>query len=75
MDLNDVLVVRLKRARKKCQPTKTTPEQKMLQNIRYCIKLIRRGDFDMNNMQHLMKYRTAKRMGYIDKDLNILKEA
>ena len=52
-----------------------TPEQKMMQNIRYVQRLIKRGDYDETNYQHYIKANKAIAEGYLDSDLNIIKEA
>lgn len=46
-----------------------------MRNIRYCINLIKRGDFDPTYRDHAMLLSVAVRYGYVDKrTLEILQE-
>lgn len=42
--------------------------------IKEVISLIRRNKFDYNNIQHKYKLSIAIKYGYVDENLNILKE-
>ena len=58
--------------RKRATPTK---EQKLRENIRSVIRLIKTGDFDPKKYSHQLKLSMAVRNGYVDrKTLTILKE-
>jgi hypothetical protein len=50
------------------------PEKKFLENTKYVINKIKTGDYNPNYKQHAMKAKSAIKRGYLDKELNILKE-
>lgn len=52
-----------------------TKEQKLKENIKSVIRLIKTGDFDATKYTHQLKLSMAVRNGYVDrKTLTILKE-
>ena len=52
-----------------------TTEERLQENIKSVIRLIKTGDFDPNNYSHQLKLSMAVRNGYVDrKTLTILKE-
>lgn len=78
MNLDNIINKKLERTlhknikRKRATPTK---EQKLQENIRSVIRLIKTGDFDPKNYSHQLKLSMAVRNGYVDrKTLTILKE-
>ena len=75
MDLLNILDKKLSNpTRKPKKPMKRTPEQSKRYNIRYCINLIKRGDLDLTRRSHYMLYNLAFKEGYINKNLDILRE-
>jgi hypothetical protein len=74
--LDNVLAFKIKKRRSKPRAReKIPPDKKFLQNIRYIQRVIKRGDYNPNYAQHAMKANSAIKHGYLDKELNILKEA
>lgn len=78
MNLDNIINKKLERTlhknikRKRATPTK---EQKLQENIRSVIRLIKTGDFDPKKYSHQLKLSMAVRNGYVDrKTLTILKE-
>lgn len=73
--LNKILGVNVRKGRRDYQRRKLTPKEKMLENTRYIQRIIQRGDYRPEYYQHRVKAQRAIKEGYLDKDLNILKEA
>ncbi len=65
--------IRVKKTRSKHR-TPLSPEKKMLENTKYIMNVIKRGDYNPKYYQHRVKAQRAIKEGYLDKDLNILKE-
>lgn len=73
--LDNVLTFKVRKKQTRRTPRKPIdPEKKFIENTKYVINLIKRGDYNPNYKQHAMKARSAIKRGYLDKDLNILKE-
>jgi hypothetical protein len=74
--LDDILKLKVKRKykNKKKARRKLTPEEKFIENTKYIMKVIKRGDYNPNYLQHKMKAESAIKAGYLDKELNIIRE-
>jgi hypothetical protein len=72
MDLDNIINRRLSRPPKRKQKKK--PEQVFKDNIRYTLKLIKTGELTMDKTSHKILLQRAIKFGFVDKDLNILKE-
>lgn len=77
MDLESILKNRLKKLSatpKRKSKKYTTPEKKHMENIRYIIRLIKTGDFNIQKKSHKILLNVAVKEGFVDKELNIIKE-
>lgn len=78
MNLDNIINKKLERTlHKNTKGKRATPtkEQKLRENIRSVIRLIKTGDFDPKNYSHQLKLSMAVRNGFVDrKTLTILKE-
>ena len=78
MDLQSILKNRLKtlsaQPKTKAKRKYTTPEQKHIENIRYIIRLIKTGDFNIQKKSHKILLNVAVKEGFVDKELNIIQE-
>ena len=71
----DKKLTRLSSSKKTRKPENRPREVRDLRNIRYCINLIKRGDFDPTYKAHRMLLHVAVTHGYVDKNtLEILQE-
>lgn len=78
MDLETILKNRLRKLSITPKTTAkrkyTTPEQKHVQNIKYIIRLIKTGDINIKKKSHKILLNVAVKEGFVDKELNIIKE-
>jgi hypothetical protein len=72
MELDNIINRALSRPPRRKQIKK--PEQVFKDNIRYTIKLIKTGEFTLDKKSHRILLQRAIKFGFIDKELNILKE-
>lgn len=72
MDLDNILNRKLSKPARR--QYKKTPEQKFKDNMRYIIKLVKTGEFTIDKKSHKILLQRAIKFGYINKDLQILKE-
>lgn len=62
--INEALVQRTRTKKVRKPPTK---EQKERTRARYCVKLLKTGDYDHKKKSHVMSYYAAVRLGYVEK--------
>jgi hypothetical protein len=72
MELDNIINRALSRPPRRKQTKK--PEQVFKDNIRYIIKLVKTGEFTLDKKSHRILLQRAIKFGFIDKELNILKE-
>jgi hypothetical protein len=72
MELDNIINRALSRPPRRKQIKK--PEQVFKDNIRYTIKLIKTGEFTLDKKSHRILLQRAIKFGFVDKELNILKE-
>jgi hypothetical protein len=73
--LLDKKLTKLSSTKHKRKPENRPREVRDIRNIRYCINLIKRGDFDPTYKAHRLLLNVAVSYGYVDKDtLEILQE-
>lgn len=78
MDLDNILKNKLKKLsvtpKTKAKKKYITPEQKHIENIKYIIRLIKTGDINIKKKSHKILLNVAVKDGFVDKELNIIKE-
>lgn len=78
MNLETILKNRLKKLsvtpKTKAKRKYTTPKQKHMENIKYIIRLIKTGDFNIQKKSHKILLNVAVKEGFVDKELNIIQE-
>lgn len=78
MNLDNILKNKLKKLsvtpKTKAKKKYTTPEQKHMENIKYIIRLIKTGDINIKKKSHKILLNVAVKEGFVDKELNIIKE-
>jgi|LSQX01.1.fsa_nt_gb hypothetical protein len=78
MNLDNILKNKLKKLsvtpKTKAKKKYTTPEQKHMENIKYVIRLIKTGDINIKKKSHKILLNVAVKEGFVDKELNIIKE-